>query len=97
MKFTSNKNGSSIFLPAVGFREYNHIFRVSSFGYYWSLSLYPEDPYNAYCLGISPDGVSTEYYSRYFGLPVRPVYGPSGQQSGKINEGFITDPEQGWN
>ena len=97
MKFTSNKNGSSIFLPAVGFREYNHIFRVSSFGYYWSLSLYPEDPYNAYCLDISPDGVSTGHYSRYFGLPVRPVYGPSGQQSGKINEGFITDPEQGWN
>lgn len=35
-KFTSKKNGNSIFLPAAGYRLYNDLIRADSYGYYWS-------------------------------------------------------------
>ena len=81
-KFTSKKNGNSIFLPAAGYRYSGRLGDVGSYGYYWSSSLNTDSPRYAYrMLFYSGDVNSYHYDSRYYGHPVRPVYdeGISGQ------------------
>jgi hypothetical protein len=72
-KVTSKKNGNSIFLPAAGCRYDSSLYGAGSSGYYWSSSLYTDDPYYAYDLLF--DSVSVDWYGnyRYFGFTVRPV------------------------
>lgn len=72
-KFTSMKNGNSIFLPATGYHDYDDLYCVGSYGYYWSSSLRTDIPYSAYCLSFGSDNVVTCDYERFFGLVVRPV------------------------
>ena len=74
-KFTSKKNGSSIFLPAAGWRYYDCLDNVGSIGSYWSSSLGTGYPSNAYGFDFYSDYVDTNYGGRYNGQPVRPVYG----------------------
>ncbi len=69
-RIISNKNGNSIFLPAV----------VSGYyGYYWSSSLYLDNPSRAWILDIgtanSYIGAYTSQISRCLGRSVRPVIG----------------------
>ena len=72
-KFTGS-NGNSIFLPAAGGRYYDELYNAGSYGYYWSSSLYASRPYNAWELYFySGACYADDYYSRDFGLSVRPV------------------------
>lgn len=76
-RFTSNKNGNSIFLPAAG-EKYNSSFNFEgSIGNYWSSSLYTDYPSGAWYMNFN--GGHAERASggntRYYGFSVRPVYG----------------------
>ena len=66
-------NNNSMFLPAAGFRDRTDLYFVGSFGYYWSSSLYSDDPYGAYRLHFSYDGENRVNDNRYLGFSVRPV------------------------
>ncbi len=72
-KVTSEKNGNSIFLPAAGCRIYSGLGNAGSGGYYWSSSLGPDYPDNAYYFRFHSDIVYTATNLRYFGQSVRPV------------------------
>ena len=72
-KFTSKKNGNSIFLPAAGFWYDTYLNYVGSYGSYWSSSLYTD--FRAWYVFFISDFVSRRSYDRYYGLSVRPVYG----------------------
>ena len=43
-KVTSKSNGNSIFLPAAGYRDDSSLNNAGSTGYYWSSSLYTDNP-----------------------------------------------------
>lgn len=70
--FTS-LNGNSLFLPATGLRWDNEFDAVGSGGYYWSSSLFTNDPRSAWQLGFESIGyyINAEY--RNCGSTVRPV------------------------
>ena len=73
-KFTSKKNGQSIFLPAAGRRVFAVFNYVSRDGCYWSGSQHPSHAYGASNLGFYSDGVKwNDYDNRAYGLTVRPV------------------------
>ncbi len=66
-------NGNSIFLPAVGHKfESEHDYNMLR-GYYWSSSLHSHDTYSASVLELSQGTLMLTYYSRYYGLSIRPV------------------------
>ena len=76
-KFTSKKNGNSIFLPAAGYRWYGEFDYVGTYGYYWSSTLYESDPFDACYLYFDSGNA---YWSNYgygvyrdSGRSVRPV------------------------
>ena len=73
LKFTSNKNGNSIFLPAAGYRYCDYVHEDGSYGCYWSSSLGTNHPSYGYQLIFSSDYLDTDYDYRYGGLSVRPV------------------------
>lgn len=71
--FTSS-NGNSLFLPAAGCRWDGELGGLGSYGYYWSSSLYPDSPHDAWGFYFRSD-----YYvmgsgnCRYYGRSVRAV------------------------
>ena len=73
-KFTSRKNGNSIFLPAAGYRYDNYSNNVGSSGSYWSSSLHTEAPDHAYYFSFGSDEVRADNSYRFYGRSVRPVY-----------------------
>ena len=73
-KVTSKSNGNSIFLPAAGYRSGSLLNNASSSGKYWSSSLNPGSPGNAYLIDLSSSSEALGYYVRYYGQSVRPVY-----------------------
>ena len=70
-KFTSNKNGNSIFLPAAGSRWDCELVNAGSVGYYWSSTPFDEDL--ACELYIDSGYVSRYNRIRTDGRSVRPV------------------------
>ncbi|MCQ2153502.1 MAG: hypothetical protein MJY44_02870 [Bacteroidales bacterium] len=73
-KFTSRKNGNSIFLPAGGYRDGGGLIDAGSYGNYWSSSLYSGSPYSAYGMVFHSDGVNGDDHGyRCGGLFIRPV------------------------
>ena len=67
-------NGNSIFLPAAGCVYEGTLDDAGSCGYYWSSSLYTDDPSFAYSVDFFSGYVGWYYYYyRYYGLTVRPV------------------------
>ena len=68
-------NGKSIFLPAAGDRDGTYLYFAGSYGNYWSSSLYPYDPDGARLVSFGSGIVFSLSSYRYYGLPVRPVYG----------------------
>lgn len=76
-KVQSKKSGYTdkwIFLPAAGCRNYVYLAGVGSGGYYWSSSLYTDNPYNASNMYFDSSSVRRYYDdSRFSGQSVRPV------------------------
>lgn len=66
-------NGNSIFLPAAGDMYGGALDSAGSLGYYWSSSLYTDNPSNAYNVGFGSDYVDWYYINRFCGFSVRPV------------------------
>jgi len=73
-KFTSKKNGASIFLPAAGYRWDDGLNEAGSYGYYWSSTQSPSYSDCAYDLYFH-SGNAYWYYDldRGYGRTVRPV------------------------
>ena len=69
-------NGNSLFLPAAGCRYLSSLYDASSYGYYWSSSLYTDNPYNAWVLGFGSGYFNMGISDRYYGRSVRPVRSP---------------------
>lgn len=69
----SKSNGNSIFLPAAGYQLGTHRGSLGSYGYYWSSSLGPDLPNQAWYVYFYSDLVDRGYGYRYVGFPVRPV------------------------
>ena len=75
-KVQSKKSGYTdnwIFLPAAGNRHNDDLNMVGIFGYYWSSSLYPDYPSNAYLMLFNSSGAGKFDYGRDAGFSVRPV------------------------
>lgn len=75
-KVQSKKSGYTdnwIFLPAAGYRGDSDLYDVSSFGYYWSSSLYTDTPHYAWFVYFDSGFVRRNLYSRFNGHSVRPV------------------------
>ena len=75
----TGSNGNSIFLPAAGLRSVYEVTYAGSEGFYWSSSLDPDGPVNAWELDFvtshidAPGGIYMNYYTRRSGRSVRPV------------------------
>ena len=70
MLFTSNINGTSIFLPCAGACLHS-FFEVGSIGRYWSSSIVWYAPNFAIDMTLNPSGIQGDY--RLYGYTVRPV------------------------
>ncbi len=68
-------NGSSLFLPAAGWRSGSSSSNVGSYGYYWSRTLTTGYGGSAYWLYFRSGGTYASYGGRYYGYPVRAVRG----------------------
>ena len=66
-------NGNTLFLPAAGYRWYESLYRAGSYGYYWSRTLYSDDPSDAYYLYFSSGRMYWSNYYRDLGFTVRAV------------------------
>jgi len=75
-KVTSKITGftdKSIFLPATGYREGTSLYNSSSYGYFWTSTLYSDTPSNARRVYMNSSNHSLGNSSRYYGYPIRPV------------------------
>ncbi len=72
-KFTSKRNGASIFLPAAGYRDDSGLDYVGSYGFYWSSTQNPSYSHYAYYLDFNSANVDWYGISCYLGQSVRPV------------------------
>ena len=74
MRFTSKKNGNSVFFPAAGWRGGTSTYDAGEYGDYWSSTPYESDSQGAFYLYFSSGGsASTDWDDRDDGRPVRPV------------------------
>ena len=77
-KVTSKKSGYTskfIFLPAAGMMSGSKVQNAGTEGDYWSSSLYAAESCSSWSPYFTSSQFSTGDCYRYFGLPVRPVYG----------------------
>ena len=72
-KFTSKKNGRSIFLPAAGYRWDDDLYHAGSSDYVWSSAQNPLRSFDAFSLYFNSGSVYCGNYFRYYGYSVRPV------------------------
>ena len=75
-KVQSKKSGYTdnwIFLPAAGYRSFDNLYDVGSYGRYWSSSLNTVNPLYAYHMCFYSGSFGRGYNSRYYGQSVRPV------------------------
>ena len=75
-KFTSNKEGyqsNSIFIPAAGLCTDGSVGTVGGYGYVWSSSLGPSNPYYAWYLSFYSGSYHMDISPRYDGRSVRGV------------------------
>ena len=71
MRFTSNINGNSIFLPAAGFYNGSTLQYLGTYGYYWAATL--NNATNACYLDFNSTYAYMYNFARYNGMPVRAV------------------------
>ena len=72
-RFTSKKNGKSIFLPAAGGRYGTSLDTAGSYGYYWSSTPDGGNTQHAYCLYLNCGFRISGWSYRFYGQSVRPV------------------------
>ena len=75
-RFTSNKTGNSIFLPAAGAYYFDHGLVSSGIsGFYWASSISENSPYNAWGMGFNSSIMNNVIYADYrsVGISIRPV------------------------
>ena len=71
---TSKSNGNSIFLPAAGYYWDNNRYNVRDCCSYWSSSIHPDDPNEAYYLNYTRHNRNWVLGEDHFkGKPIRPV------------------------
>ena len=70
--FTAS-NGNSLFLPAAGYRYGSSLYFPGHYSYYWSSSLYTDNPYYAWLFGFLSSSCDMLSYDRSCGFSVRPV------------------------
>ena len=68
------ERAGAAFLPAAGYKNGVPLLFVGSFGCYWTRSLNISNPESACFVYIYSDSIVWDYYDRYRGLSVRPVY-----------------------
>lgn len=67
-------NGNTLFLPAAGRRTNDGQFSfVGEYGSYWTGTIHPTMPANAYYMTFYEYYITTTYCARPFGMSVRPV------------------------
>lgn len=71
--FTAS-NGNSLFLPAAGHRDEGFLTGNGSNGFYWSSSLYADDPYKAWGFFFLSNNYIVSKWGRCEGYSVRAVY-----------------------
>ena len=74
-KVTSKTTGNFIFLPAAGMMSGSKVQNAGTEGDYWSSSLYTAESCSSWSPYFTSSQFSTGDCYRYFGLPVRAVYG----------------------
>lgn len=74
-KVSSKQQGNTnyLFLPAAGYRYDSSLYRVGSYGVYWSSSLGASDSNDAYRVSFDSSYVDGGSHCRYYGRSVRPV------------------------
>ena len=72
-RFTSKKNGRSIFLPAAGYRWNGGLYHAGSGGSFWSSTQYSSLSDSNYYLYFGSGGANWSSYDRYYGRTVRPL------------------------
>ncbi len=84
--------GNSIFFPTPGwYGDEDDLLVLNGYGYFWSSSVDPSYVYDAYFVMFDGSSSSMDYVpdSRYWGLSIRPVYGPYRPESDILfQEGF---------
>ena len=70
---TSKANGKTIFLPAAGYHYNSSHYDGGNADYYWSRTVNPDNPGNAYGIYFNNRNVYRDSYIRYNGQSVRPV------------------------
>lgn len=72
-EFTSLINGNKLFIPAAGLYDnrtpYNNPYRCTT----WSSTLRDSNPIYAQCFDFENNRIGMYYWSRYTGMPIRPV------------------------
>lgn len=75
---TDNTDSSKkLFFPAAGYFRNGNASFAGDYGWYWSRSLYDSSARDAYTLESQSSGAQwqSRYYNRYYGLPVRGLFG----------------------
>jgi uncharacterized protein (TIGR02145 family) len=72
---SSKTNGNTIFLPAAGYYDGSELGSAGSYGYYWSSSLFANDPNYAHYMDFGSDDRGTGSEERRCGQSVRAVLG----------------------
>ena len=72
-RFTSKRNGNSIFMPATGAKHSSYNDGEGQSGTYWSATSNPNDSSAVFCLYFRNKKTCIGSYSRKNGYPIRPV------------------------
>lgn len=72
-KLFTGPNGSSLFLPAAGYRDGSELSSAGTGGYYWSASLYESRPYYAWSMHFNSGNQNVDNGGRSCGQSVRAV------------------------
>lgn len=73
MRFTSKKNGKSIFFPAAGYREGKSVGYKDEVGYFWASTPHNSNTHTAGGMSLNADGYTTFWSDRSYAQSVRPV------------------------
>lgn len=73
-KFTSKKNGNSIFIPMSNFYANGSVVDFGNSGYIWSSSFSTSEPMAAFVMFSDSNNSGLNFLHRYVGVPVRGVF-----------------------